>query len=100
MATTLSKNGILVNVVPTTIFRENEFSSNRPSVARLNELTRQYDILSPMCLSPFDPIGEFTLAILDTPKMGRHGDNLNQEYSDHLDSIDSAEFELPEDYRV
>jgi len=97
MATTLTKNGCLVNVVPMRFVQESETEGRCPPAEVLAETYRRYAILAPLEISPFDPLGEFGAAILTPPPVG---EELGQEYSDHLDSIDSAEFELPEDYRV
>ena len=68
--TTLTSNGILVRSFSTADYRsawETESLTPQEREKRVSATTRKYEICEPMGLSPFEPIGEFLLAVLDAP---------------------------------
>ena len=108
MATTvLTRGNILVNATATATIREpwEGEKVTRKTMTELADLARKYETLEPMGISPFSPLGEFAMAVLDTPLAGAPlqgeeelGTDLGQEYSDHLDAMDDIHYDLPEDY--
>ena len=69
-------------------------------VKNLDQLIASYDKLDAFQLSPFEPSGDFVLSVLNSdPAWTTDEDELGDDYAKWLDDTDSAQFELPEDYR-
>ena len=105
--TTLTSNGILVRSFSTADYRsawETESLTPQEREKRVSATTRKYKICEPMGLSPFEPIGEFLLAVLDAPPAWGEWDGdddspqLGGEYERWLDDVDSSQYDIPEDF--